>query len=161
MRYDLHAGTAGTSSRALYAEFTSSTAEVRRVLQRVRGVLDKAGLCRGARDNIELVLAEALNNVAEHAYDAKAPGLIRLCLSLRPGIIGLELRDRGRPMPNLVLPEGRFKPLGGGGDLPEGGFGWFLIRRLSAHVTYRREGGENVLEILMPGRPDSAFGSAY
>ena len=34
-------------------------------------------------------------------------------------------------------------------DLPEGGFGWFLIRTLTTDLRYRREAGRNRLSFQM------------
>ena len=34
-------------------------------------------------------------------------------------------------------------------DLPEGGFGWFLIRELTHDLTYRRDGSRNHLSFRM------------
>ncbi|WP_353472972.1 ATP-binding protein [Salipiger sp. H15] len=150
----LRPGTGAAVPRAALAlELEGEASEVRAVLARVTAALRLAGIAEGPCGIVELVLAEALNNVAEHAYAGALPGWIRLRLETHPEAVRLELRDRGRPMPNLVLPLGRPKPLGAAGDLPEGGFGWYLIRRLAAEVAYRREAGENVLEMLvrLPG----------
>ncbi|MCT4372529.1 ATP-binding protein [Yangia mangrovi] len=147
------AGAPEPGCAALVLELSSSTAEVRAALGQVTEALGRGGYCAHARNCAELVLAEALNNIVEHAYAGQGPGRIRLWLQGVPGAIRLELRDRGRPMPDLALPEGRLKPLGHDGDLPEGGFGWYLIRRLAAEVSYRRVGGENVLRLVLESGP--------
>jgi serine/threonine-protein kinase RsbW len=79
---------------------------------------------------VELVLAEVLNNVAEHAY-AGGSGPVEVGLAPRPCGIACRIVDSGLAMPNGQLPRGtchRSTP----GDLPEGGFGWHLIRSLTA-----------------------------
>ena len=96
------------------------------------------------RGSAEIVLAEALNNIVEHAY-AGQPGEIRVEVTRRAADLCCQIRDHGRPMPGGSLPPGHLKPLSEGGDLPEGGFGWFLIRKLARDLSYARDGEENVL----------------
>lgn len=102
----------------------------------------------------ELVLAEVLNNVVEHAY-GEAGGRVEVSLQKGPGGVQCLITDEGRAMPGGELPEGR---LPGGpeinlSDLPEGGFGWHLIRSLSTDLTYARVDGQNRLSFLLaPGR---------
>ncbi|SDH13378.1 ATP-binding protein [Alloyangia pacifica] len=135
---------------ALSLDIVATPQGVRAALARAAGMLSRADLCPTVQGCIELVLAEALNNVVEHAYSTSEGGRIAVRLDPRGETMLLELRDNGRPMPDLTLPEGQLRPLVGSGDLPEGGFGWYLIRRLAVRVTYRREAGTNVLQIEMP-----------
>lgn len=92
----------------------------------------------------ELVLAEALNNVVEHAY-ARFPGEIEVELLRDPDQLRFHIKDSGLPMPGAEPPEGHLPEIGALEDLPEGGFGWFLIRSLSRDLAYRREGELNLL----------------
>lgn len=102
----------------------------------LRGLSDE---CRG---RAEIVLAEALNNIVEHAY-AGAAGQIDIALRLDGGALSCQIRDRGRAMPNLALPLGVLRDFGD--DLPEGGFGWFLIHALAQGLDYARQDGQNCL----------------
>ncbi|MFN3844409.1 MAG: ATP-binding protein [Paracoccaceae bacterium] len=97
-----------------------------------------------ARDTAQIVLAEALNNVVEHAY-AKFPGEIDVTIDLSPHGLTCRIMDVGLPMPGAVLPDGILEPTSTSDDLPEGGFGWHLIRTLSEDLQYRREGELNLL----------------
>lgn len=101
--------------------------------------------------NLEIVLAEVLNNVVEHAYAALQG---KVCVTLRQEGPDLrcEVGDQGAAMPGLDLPAGRPQDLGGIADLPEGGFGWFLIRSLTRDLTYHRHEGGNHLSFLLPGK---------
>lgn len=116
---------------------------------------------RGADDRAvaELVLAEVLNNVVEHAY-AGAAGRIVLRLRARAAGLSVCIVDRGRPMPDGRLPAVAGPPFGGavgaGRDLPQGGFGWPLIRTLADGLRYRRHRGYNVLYLRL--RMDSGAG---
>jgi serine/threonine-protein kinase RsbW len=52
-------------------------------------------------------------------------------------------------MPGLCLPAGKFQPLDDLADLPEGGFGWYLIRSLTEELSYRRSNGINRLSFQL------------
>ncbi|WP_217639282.1 ATP-binding protein [Salinihabitans flavidus] len=92
----------------------------------------------------EIVLAEVLNNVVEHALSGGADGQIDLrCRRAGSGLC-FEIRDDGRAMPGGTLPEGHLPPVGDRvADLPEGGWGWGLVRRLAQDPSYHRADGRN------------------
>jgi serine/threonine-protein kinase RsbW len=93
------------------------------------------------RGKAEIVLAEALNNIVEHAY-ADGTGEIELTIRLnRQGLV-CRIVDHGVAMPNGALPSGN---LTSPEDLPEGGFGWHLIRLLAEDLRYARVAGQNEL----------------
>ena len=61
-----------------------------------------------------------------------------------------ELIDRGRGIPGGQLPAGALPDLDTPrAQLPEGGYGWFLIQALTRHLNYARIGGENHLTFSM------------
>ncbi|MFZ1470576.1 MAG: ATP-binding protein [Paracoccaceae bacterium] len=98
------------------------------------------------RGTAEIVLAEVLNNIVEHAYAAET-GPIRLCLSLGDARLICRIEDEGAPMPGATPPAGHPPdPV----DLPEGGFGWHLIRSLSLDLGYERDGRTNRLYFTLP-----------
>ncbi|OIQ80375.1 serine/threonine-protein kinase BtrW [mine drainage metagenome] len=124
--------------------FESNPMAVRVALISVRAHLSPLLPSPDDRDTAELVLAEVLNNIVEHAYGNRS-GSIELLI--RPTGTGLccAVIDDGTPMPGHTPPSGR---LVGGvrpDDLPEGGFGWHLIRGLSKGLCYQRQGGRNRL----------------
>ena len=130
--------------------FRATYENVRLAIETAMSTLDPLGLTSEERGSVEIVLAEALNNVVEHAYSPGDPGEIKLVL--RHGRAGLliEIRDTGKPMPNGKTPLGLHpadvKPRD---PLPEGGYGWFLIRELARDLVYDRENGENFLIFRM------------
>ena len=121
---------------------------VRHGLARLLRMQPLCDLGEEARGTAEIVLAEVLNNIVEHAY-ADQPGEIRVEVMQGDAGIRCQIRDRGRPMPGGMPPLGHLKPLAEGDDLPEGGFGWFLIRALVQDLTYDRDGGENILSFRL------------
>lgn len=117
----------------------------------LRTVLDHSimsGLSKDARATAELVLAEALNNIVEHAYGTD-DGQIELLLHQAGGRLSCDVFDAGVPMPEGELPAALAPIIGEDDDLPEGGFGWFLIRTLTEDLTYRRIDARNHLSFKL------------
>lgn len=105
-------------------------------------------LAKDDRGTAEIVLAEALNNIVEHAY-ARHAGEIEITLLLHQNALICRIIDTGLPMPNDLLPAGHLAAFEPTDDLPEGGFGWFLIRTLSRDLDYRRVDGRNHLSFRL------------
>ncbi len=97
----------------------------------------------------EIVLAEVLNNIVEHGY-AEREG--KITITLQPGPHGLlvTVEDRGRAFPREELPEGLLPTISAERELPEGGFGWFLIRAMVRDLSYRRIRSENRVSFCLP-----------
>ena len=99
----------------------------------------------------EVAMAEVLNNIVEHAYEQEPDGKIRVEIDFDHDRIRADITDFGRPMPGGVPPEGAPADLDVPTEhLPEGGFGWFLIRSLAEQLDYRQENGANRLRIVLP-----------
>lgn len=107
----------------------------------------------------ELVLAELLNNIAEHGILAlpecmqcnfciypSGQAVIRLRLSVYERGIACVLTDNGAEIPQNCLAANHPPPQ----SLPEGGFGWPLINDLTQCLHYSRSGQRNVLAFLVP-----------
>ncbi len=126
---------------------------VRRTLVHLRDRLRVAGVAESDNYDVELVLAEVLNNVFEHAYRDRPDGWIELHVRVAPSAIEMHLIDEGHAMPNLRLPTGTLPdPAVSLDQLPEGGFGWHLIRSLTDRLSYRRVVAENRLEMTLRRR---------
>ena len=86
-----------------------------------------------AFDQINLALTEGFTNAVRHAH-ADLPETTPILIECKIASQQIEIRifDRGEPFDpdSLVEP----KP----GTLREGGYGWFLLRRLVNQVTYDR-----------------------
>ncbi len=105
------------------ADVEATFPAVRALLSQAAAALEAAGVAPEAAQEIELVLAELLNNIVEHAYRGIAAGRVALTLRLGSGTIGAEIRDQGRPMPAAALaPAALPDCAGAAADLPEGGF---------------------------------------
>jgi serine/threonine-protein kinase RsbW len=100
---------------------------------------------------VELVLAEVMNNITEHAYADTQGGAIEVTARLERGRLCCEVGDWGIEIPAAVLtlpstPQADSDLT----DLPEGGWGWSLIFGLTEALRYRREGGRNDLSFEIP-----------
>lgn len=104
---------------------------------------------------LELVLAEVMNNVAEHASrQLEGPARrqtpsIHLSIVLHESGLSCAITDDGVTLPaDCVLPRGL--PFVDTEDLPEGGFGWYLIQDLTQALCYYREEHRNFLAFSVP-----------
>lgn len=139
--------------------FAATFRWVRRAVHQAMDALENHALSAEEMGTIEIVLAEALNNIVEHAYPQDDPGDIHLTIRKRRTGLLVEIRDSGRPMPNGRAPLGNhpmseFDP----DPMPEGGYGWFLIRELVQDLIYDRRDDQNflVFRLSIGARPDLA-----
>lgn len=130
-------------------QFSATDRDTRETLEILMQVLTRAGVGAEDSSNIELILAEALNNVAEHAY-AEGVGPVELTVTLQQGGVACTIADHGRPMPLGVVPSPGLPVIAPPDDLPEGGFGWHIIRCLATDLTYHRDRLQNRLSLRVP-----------
>ncbi len=112
------------------------------------------------RHDLHLIAEEACVNVIAYAYPEGAPGPLTLQVEAtraggRPAM-EMTIEDRGMPFNPLALPApDQSAPLA---DLPIGGLGVHLIRRLSdmQHYRHDRERGNvlTITKLLVPPRQD-------
>jgi len=100
----------------------------------------------------ELVLAEALNNVVEHACRGLPGRVAALEIWAATGGLDVRITDNGLPMRDD--PSGA-NPMPPAASLPEGGFGWPIIRGLTRDLHYCRGDGLNCLSFRLPARADA------
>lgn len=124
---------------------------VRDALAALRARLEQAAVDPDAAFTAELLVAEALNNVVEHALAGLDRAVFGLAVSYRCHSLRVEIRDRGKPMPDGHLPAGRLPDITEDTSaLPEGGFGWYMIRAVVEDLAYARVAGENRLSFRIP-----------
>jgi serine/threonine-protein kinase RsbW len=118
----------------------------------VSGILDEASKWLAQENvssrkitDIQIVLAEALNNVIEHGFSCENSGNVDVCINICKDIIVVDISDNGI---KFTPPEATQTPLQDTSDieqLPEGGFGWFLIREITTSFTFHRIANKNRL----------------
>ncbi|MBE7381430.1 MAG: anti-sigma regulatory factor [Leptolyngbya sp. SIO1E4] len=94
-------------------------------------------------DRLNIAVAEGFTNAVRHAHASLPPETpISIEISVGGERIDICIWDQGDPFdPNEV----REPELGS--LLQEGGYGWFLLRRVADQVTYQRRENQNCLEI--------------
>ncbi len=134
------------SAIAIRLRVAARNAAIRDALARIRQGLAPLGLDPEELGTVEVVFAEVMNNVAEHAYAWRRDG--EMVVSIDQTSTGLRciVTDHGRPMPEGALPFGNPADPSAPMDMTaEGGYGWLLIRELARDVEYVRRSGVNQL----------------
>lgn len=134
------------TSADMCLEFPSGEEQVRGALCELTAKLREMELSSGDIGSAEVVLGEVLNNIVEHAYGAGRSGRIAVCLHRAGQVLRFHVLDEGGALPRARLPEGRLPALDGTlEEMPEGGFGWYLVHRLANDLSYKRTEGRNEL----------------
>ncbi len=130
--------------------FPGDPMALRKALKKAMEFLRGLDFGQDACGVVELVLAEAINNVIEHAYAGERQGVVELIICQNGPELEFRILDDGLPMPGDKAPAGHLRDLDcDTQDLPEGGFGWFLIHELTSKLEYRRAGTRNQLQFVM------------
>jgi serine/threonine-protein kinase RsbW len=134
----------------LHLVFPAEQKAVRKALKTVRQFLRAQRMNGEDAGAVELVMAEVVNNIIEHACAGSRERLIEINLTRDGEHVLAGILDDGLPMPGGNIPAGRLLDLAADHtNLPEGGFGWFLIRELTRDLCYRYDGHRNRLEFSM------------
>ena len=140
--------------RLVNLRFAADATAVRAALITVDTILAQSDAPPDLRSRTQIALAEACNNIVEHAYRPKPDSReaqIMLDISGDAGGLQVTLRDRGRAMPDGPLP-GRILPHidpDTPATLPEGGFGWALLREMTRALSISRQNGQNILRFRL------------
>lgn len=133
----------GESRRLRVAGYTM---EIRELASFCRESVDSL-FCGMEASLIELAVVEAANNVVKHAYELE--GGLPLDLTIRHCGDSLELTllDKGLPFDigSLEPPSFEWDRLE---DVPESGWGVYLIQSIMDSVDYRHEGGTNIVRMV-------------
>lgn len=134
----------------IHIELEGTPQEVRRALLRLRAKVDETALAHLDAGTLEIVLGEVLNNVVEHALAKRTDGRIALTCDFANRCWRVVVRDNGAAMPDETLPRGNAPDVDIGlADLPEGGFGWSMVRMLARDIHYHRANGWNTLSFCI------------
>ena len=143
-------------------EFRGCTGEVRKLLFQISSALASFGIGNSEfLANIQLVMAEVLNNIEEHSYRMVFGQPILVSVHIENDQIVIETEDSGHPMPESSIPE-KLRPNAdvACAELPEGGFGWYLIHSLAPNPTYQRDGSKNLLRLTFSQDGEAAIAAS-
>ncbi len=131
----------------------SSFMAVRQALLQISARLGPVGLDPNQDGDMQIVIAEALNNIVEHAF-AGTEGIIEVSVNASPTALQIIITDSGVAMPDGKVPLGEIEEYPREPEeMPEGGFGWFLIHDLTEDLSYQRAEDRNILQFRLPLSP--------
>ncbi|MEY8827958.1 ATP-binding protein [Sedimentitalea sp. XS_ASV28] len=129
--------------------FMATEQNTRIALAEIMTHLQTVGVPEEQAGGVEIALAEVVNNIVEHAYREVAEGRVVFRAGVKGNVLRVLIVDAGVELPGSTLPEGKPANLDTGlNELPEGGFGWFMIRTLTRDIRYRRLRGRNHLRLM-------------
>lgn len=131
----------------LRRRFDGTHEAVRGHLHAVEALASDEGASPDHYADVLIVLGEVLNNIVEHAFAEVENGWIDCQISRCNGHFSIETCDNGTPLPPYLLNRGSPPPNidTETGDLPEGGFGWFIVHALTEDMIYERSNDHNHL----------------
>lgn len=140
--------TPNCDDKCLELSFAATEAEASVGIAQLSRTLTEQGLPAQKTGDVKIALAEAINNVVEHAYAGVAPARVLVKCRLHRDWLVILISDTGNPLPGLRLPDGIPAQITSSiQDLPEGGFGWYLIHELTSDIHYERRDGCNRLSL--------------
>lgn len=130
--------------------------DVRGATKLLNRSLVAAGLPGSDVASAEIAVAEVLNNVVKHAQDNCRKGWFELSCEIQPDGVQITCRDNGVEMPDGEPPAENFPntetPVA---TLPEGGWGWSIVRTLTTQLVYTRVAHTNLVTFTLPnGSPE-------
>ena len=145
----LGAYNSSVNRRQLDLKIDSALSEASRTVEQVGDWLAKENVAPEKIGDITLVLAESLNNVVEHAYGADLDGPIEVLVDRRGSTVSMQIVDDGTPFDGppeevALVTDGREVA-----DMPESGFGWFLIKTLTEDIHFAHVDGKNKLTLVV------------
>ncbi len=140
-----------SDTRCFKVRFCSTPEDVRRALALIMGKISTAGADQDFCGRTEIVLAEVLNNVVEHALSDKPSLMIETCGERCEDGWHFLVSDPGCPLPGEILPQTQLPAVETElAELPEGGFGWAMVHLLARDVEYTRLPHSNQLSFDIP-----------
>ncbi len=132
----------------LELSFPASEADASAGIARLSASLAHRGLPSDKAGDVKIALSEAINNVVEHAYAGIEPAKVQISCRLDRDRLDILISDTGHPLPGYRPPDGVPASVETDvQDLPEGGFGWYLIHQLTNEIRYERRNGCNLLSL--------------
>ncbi len=133
------------NDQKFHSSIMNCQASVSVMLDEAKKWLAQENVCSSKITDIQIVLAEALNNVIEHGFSCENSGNVVVCIDMQDDIIVVEISDNGIEFTPPVAAQTPLQDTCDIEHLPEGGFGWFLIREITTSFTFHRIANMNRL----------------
>ena len=134
----------GETSVIFHKTFSTKPESSLAVLSEIKRVAGQNCATAETIADIEIILNEVVNNIAEHAYLQQPDKPIWIWVYRNKNGFGFHLVDKGRAMPQAEIPTVPRHDLSCSPTLyPEGGFGLQLVRMLALNLRYKRDDREN------------------
>lgn len=134
------------SSFQMHRPAQATLFDVRETMVSLKSWMSAIGLAQDDISGAEIVVAEVLNNVIKHAQNGCDTGWFELKCTVRNDALYFSCRDNGAEMPGGAPPGGTLPSVDlSASDLPEGGWGWSLVRALCSDLKYERLNDENLV----------------
>ena len=137
--------------RLLSMKFPAKLENLGRFMESVSECARAQGFDQKKISEIELATEEVLVNICNYSYPEK-PGDVEINCKMENGRFIIEIIDSGIPFditssvdPDIISDIAKRKI---------GGLGVFLIKKLMDEVRYRREGGLNILNLMVKKERD-------
>jgi len=136
--------------RKLTMTIESHLGNVALVSTSIQGLCKLTSLDPVAVDDVQLCVAEGINNVIKHSYANEAGHEVIVTVSLRKDLMMIEISNCGSAMDPRLLkivtaPSTDNLPIE---QLPEGGWGLYIIKSKMDEVTYQDDGQTHILRMV-------------
>ncbi|AXJ02055.1 serine/threonine-protein kinase RsbW [Cyclonatronum proteinivorum] len=125
----------------------STTSNILAVSERIQQLCLVNNICSPNSCNIRLVVVEALNNVAEHAYKSDKNGDISIYLSFTLDYVLISISDKGITNMLGIEPKELTIDINDPDSLPEGGFGFNIMHNVMDEISYHTHENINTLTL--------------
>lgn len=130
-----------------YFTINSAYKNVSSVCFIVKTFCEEHKICDEKIKEVELSIAEALNNIIKHSYKSVESNKINIELKVDSDKLVIDLTDYGTARKNLHKPVLEFDP-NDVHSLPEGGMGLYIIDQLMDENNYVSDGNKNVFTLV-------------
>ncbi|MEM7018596.1 MAG: ATP-binding protein [Pseudomonadota bacterium] len=138
-----------TSNLTLLIDSDPAINHIELLSECMRKLCSLTPLDQKAIEDINLSLVEGVNNVIEHSYAYRPGEAVQVNVSLQPDRVIIDIVDTGAGLENGVLPQiqlNTFDPQDTQ-NLPEGGWGLFIMSNGMDELQYSRVDGTNTLTL--------------
>jgi serine/threonine-protein kinase RsbW len=115
--------------------------EMKRINSVLKEFLGEEGVPPRGVNRARLVVEELIVNIIRYAFEDESEHTIVLTLRTEPGRVHVVTEDDGKPFdPREAPPPPLGRPLD---EQSEGGYGIYLVKRMTTSLDYARAGGRN------------------